>query len=317
MSDAVGLQGYAGTEEPGKGNSAKPLVTSMSWHCMLQVASCQYPASERVADSSGSSCKDIPVCRWAGRFSMFVSATALLPSIDEGHAAARTVDCGLRTGTGSILFAREANAGSGRTRSANYLKMTPNYQCKVSWYHLPSANIPPKTREKEIKELRKWKFKHYPRFLCRYLLPGLNSPELGSRFDVAPLYIPFDSLPAWLAAAGCHFAVFGKKEISLTGIWLTLSQHKHIHSWAFGPNGPWHRCWRLLSMMKCTICATDITQTFGGILEDNVFVYSPRYCLLMMANWIGNWYITQSCGVCKIIQFGERDRRYNVGLCGF
>lgn len=181
MSDAVGLQGYAGTEEPGKGNSAKPLVTSMSWHCMLQVASCQYPASERVADSSGSSCKDIPVCRWAGRFSMFVSATALLPSIDEGHAAARTVDCGLRTGTGSILFAREANAGSGRTRSANYLKMTPNYQCKVSWYHLPSANIPPKTREKRNKGTKKMKIQTLPPFPLP--LPVTRSKFAGIRFS--------------------------------------------------------------------------------------------------------------------------------------
>jgi len=172
---------------------------------------------------------------------------------------------------GQFLLARSASTG--RTRSGNYLKMTPNYQCKVSWSRLPSANI---TKKRSKQEPRKWKFKHCPRLLRSYL-----GQIALFRFD----FLPRRQLLV------CHsFFFMGKKEISLSRSWLTLSQHTHTHKVgllariAGVRNGLLHRCWRLLSMMKCIWNGYNVN--IWRDIERQCVCLLPSL-LLMMANWIG------------------------------
>jgi len=97
--------------------------------------------------------------------------------------------------------------------------MTPNYQCKVSWSRLPSANITKNAQKKnQVKN------------------------QENENSNIAPVYFAvtcylgqiasfrFDFLLGRQLLVGHAAVFFGRKEISLTRIWLTLSQHTHTHT---------------------------------------------------------------------------------------
>lgn len=208
-----------------------------------------------------------------GKFSVFLFLPQLCCLIWRGHGPGNWVNS--FSLSGKRRQSRDAN-GSGKTRSGNYLKMTPNYQCKVSWYRLPKANIPHKVKTKgnTKKPTKKMKIQTFTYIFVFRLLPVTTWTKFADiRFLFRVCSPPTSFLPDSCWWATLQSVCFREKGISSTRIWLTLSQH----SWAFGPkSGLWHRCYQRVFGVWWSVYGRAIRQTFGGILEDNVFVSLTR-----------------------------------------